>query len=235
MNRYIDRYIAAFVFLLAWASTGYSQIKLEGPAEVKSGKSVAVRIVIDKGDDLKLCILKDQKAFTGTSFRFKDLNDGQNVLLFTDTEDGVYTVAAGVNAEGKTYLAVHSFRVGSPEPPKPPAPGPDGPKPEPKSTLGVDIQKSYTSNPDAEALAKLIEVFVDTKAYLPNLKSYGDLETSIAATAKDRLKSDTKLRAVRDRIGDYLIEKTGTDPRKWDSKKAAEVCEDILAALKGVK
>jgi hypothetical protein len=234
MNRYIDRYMLIFASFFLFSGEAYSQIKLEAPETVASGKKIVLKVDPGTTKDIKYTVLKDGKPFS-EYLGFKDLSTDKPVLLFTDTEDGVYTTVASGVLNGKTDVAIVVVSVGKPKPiPGPPKPD-DPPQP---AGFGKELRETYQKTPDPDTLELLIQVFADVKATVATdkYKSFGDFETSIAATAADRLKKDqTKLRAVRDRIGDYLVEKTGPDPRAWNKAKATQVCDDVLAALKGCK
>lgn len=235
LNRYMNRYTIVLLLTLLINSVGYSQIKLEAPTDVATGKKIVIRVVIEKGKDLKFTVLKDGKEFKDY-LAFKDLADDKPVLLITDTEDGVYTVVAAVNEANKTFIGTCVTQVGKPKPvPDPKIPDPKIPDPKvPETGLNKEIKDLYTATPDAVNLDQLIAVFTDIKTAIAagKYKTFGDFETSIAATTAQRITDSTKLRKIRDRLGDYLIEKTGTDPRAWDAKKATQVCDDILAALR---
>lgn len=238
----MNRYTLAFLLVLFLNSVGYSQVKLEAPAEAATGKKIVVKVLIEKGKDLKLTVLKDGKEFKDY-LAFKDLADDKPILLITDTEDGVYTVFAAVNDANKTWTATSFTQVGAPKPKPPIVPDPKVPDPKvpdpkvPEAGLNKEIQDLYKAAPDAVNLDQLVAVFTDIKTAIAagKYKTFGDFETSIAATTAQRITDSTKLRKIRDRLGDYLIEKTGTDPRAWDAKKATQVCDDILAALKVAK
>lgn len=245
VNRYINRYTLALFAVLLFSNLGYSQVKLDAPTEAATGKKIVVKVLIEKGKDLKLTVLKDGKEFKDY-LAFKDLADDKPILLITETEDGVYTVLAAVNDANKTYTALSITQVGKPKPtpdpkvpdivPDPKVPDPKPPAP-PVTGLNKEVKDLYTAAPDAATLDNLIQVFTDIKTAVGTgkYKTFGDFETSIAATANDRIKDNTKLRKVRDRLGDYLIEKTGTDPRAWNATKATQVCDDVLAALNACK
>jgi hypothetical protein len=220
MNRYMNRYIGILALLLGINAPAYSQIKLDAPETVATGKKIVVSVDPQQTKDIRYTVLRDGKPFK-EYLGFKSLDTDKPILLFTETEDGVYTVVASGTLNGKTDVAVSTTLVGEadkkPKPKPKPEPKPDDPIPPPTPVgFPADVKKLYDQSKDDAALDKLIQTFTDVKAYIPKLKNFGEFEMTIISTAQDRIKDNAKLRAVRDRIGDYLLEKVGNDPRKWD-------------------
>lgn len=235
-NRYVNRYLISMCFLFANIGFANAQIKLKGPEKAEPGDLVAVQIAADKVPDLKVQVLKDGKP-TDIGWRaVKDFDNTPLVIIVTKNE-GLYTVVAAGTVSGKVDLAMFAVQIGkiTPIPTPTPTPTPQPTPPQPSVGLGTDLQTLYTKAPDPGTLEKLVSVFTEVKSSIAQLNNYGDFETVIVNTAKRSVGDDSKLRTIRDRIGDYLLQQTGPDPRLWDRAKAEKVCDDILAALKGIK
>lgn len=237
----VGRYILAAVATALLATTGYSQIKLTGPDTASPGELTKVQVKTNATTGLKIDVLLNGKPTTQGYSAMKELDDTPVILFYTKNA-GTYTVVASGVFQNKPdtvyFVLVIQNPIPVPVPDVVPVPDPNVKPipPTPKlSGFQLDVYNLYKAEPDDGSLDLLIATFTDTKAFLPNLKSFGDFETSIAATAAKRINSQTKLRKLRDRIGDYLIEKTGSDPRAWNQAKASQVCDDVIAALKGCK
>ncbi len=63
------------------------------------------------------------------------------------------------------------------------------------------------------------------------IKNYGDFETNLAAMGQNKL-GPNKLRPLRDLISIVIIDKTGTDPRRWNKQVILQTIDDLTAALK---
>jgi hypothetical protein len=222
-NRYIDRYVAVLVLLFSWIGTAYSQIRVEGPEVTQVGTLNKYKITQDGTRDLKILILKAGQPYDQGWFALKDLDDTP-VIMFVPQENGLYTLVVAANQDNKTFLVLKTVQVG-------PRPDPD---PEPKQGFAAELKQRYLASPDTESLDALIEVFTEVKKAIPTIKNFGDFEVVISNVATRRL-AKGKLQTVRERIGDYLLEQTGDDPRAWDPDKANRVCDDILTALKACK
>lgn len=244
MSSLVGRYIVAVVAWALLATTGYSQIKLVGPDAATPGELTKVQVKTNATTGLKIDVLLNGKPTTQGYSAMKELDDSPVILFYTKNA-GTYTVVASGVFQNKPDTVYFVLVIQNPVPAPDVVPTPDPnvkpipppvPKPSPKLTgFAQEVYDLYKAEPDDGSLDLLIATFNDTKAFLPNLKTFGDFETSIAATAAKRINSQTKLRKLRDRIGDYLIEKTGSDPRAWNQVKASQVCDDVIAALKGCK
>lgn len=239
MSRSFSKFFIAAFLGLVFATPGYSQIVLTGPETGVPGELTKIQVKVGGYADLQIKVLQNGKPTTQGFSTLKELDDTPVVMFYTKTS-ATYTIIASGIKDGKHMVVLYLLPIANPAPIVPDVPVPDpNVKPIPPKVVLTGFNKEifdlYTASPDAGSLDLLIATLTDLKAFVPNLKTYGDFETTLAATASKRIGDTTKLRKVRDRIGDYLIEKTGSDPRAWNANKATTVCDDVLAALKGCK
>jgi hypothetical protein len=240
MNRYMNRYVAAFLLLVSLDTVSYGQVKLDGPSEAVVGNLNKVAVQIEKGKDLKITLLKNGKQTTADHMVVKELDDSVAVLLFPPTpkkgepQSWNYTVVAAVNNDGKTYTAFHFTEVNKAAPtPDPVIPVPDPEPKDPKVTaLQQDLGAFWATGKDAVSRDKLVKAFEEVKSAVATLKTFGDFETTVVTSVERNLPDRAKLRTVRTRIAAYLVDRTGEDPRAWDAKIASDVCDEINAALR---
>jgi hypothetical protein len=230
MKRLSVYFLLVCMYVCMYMPTAYSQVVFSGPAEGKVNRMNSITVTEVKGKDCKLCVHFNGSPADPSDYLILKNDDGQRVVMILTDKQGVFTVVGGTNDGTKTFLSHHKMTVGTPSPPGPTPPNPT-PIP-PGSNLESKIRAVYNPGVDAAVLPKLIAIFdeVASKSY----KNYDEMETVLQATAKKFL-TDSDLRKVRDVIGDYIVSKAGTDPRRYDVDKVKVIYTEITTVLKKIQ
>lgn len=218
------RLIATAIVYYVTSMSLVAQVTFIGPKEGTPGKLNTV-VVDAKGDDFKLIILQDGKPAAQEDYLSLRDDEGRRVILITSEKPGVFTFFGATNLDKKTFTGVHTLTLGKPRPVEPDPVMPN-------NDLTGRLKPKYNVSPDTAALEKLIVMFEEaSKEKYPNFDA---AEADLARVGKKFL-NDTDLRAVRDEISKYLIEKHGTDPRVRKVADLQKTYLDIATALKGLR
>lgn len=211
----------------------YGQVVFQGPTTGKVGKLNTVVVTEVKGNDFKLIVLKNGLPAAQTDYLSLKNEDNQRVIMILTDDEGLFTLIGATNSENKTLTSIHTMQIGSPAPPKPV--DPVVPKPVdpviPTNDLRSRLQTKYNVSPDKAALTKLIAIFDEISK-----EKYANADAAESDLTKmgQKFLQDGDLRAVRDEISKYLLEKHGTDSRNRKTDAMKVTYAEIATVLKGL-
>lgn len=230
-------FISCVLTATVFQSTGFSQIKIDGPKEGTVGYRVKGKLTLEVDDPKVSCfpanddwmVVKD--AFSG--LLYIDFVPGKKILGKAKSLAFTYIVAG--NKGGKTYLETWTVLISADEdatPFVPPAPQPDDVT---KSDLYKSLLAAYKVNPSGYSKDKLVTVYttfvtnVKGTTYKSNKEAWDGLVTLTKASL-----ADPDLRGVRDAVADYLIASAGQSGIQWSQAKITAAMEKVIACLKAI-
>lgn len=169
--------------------------------------------------------------------------DGSAILAIQSKEDKVFLFTlAGTStaADSKGKLVVLTIILdqtpAKPDPDKPkPKPKPDPtPGPSPASPYADQLKSAYLVSPNADALAKLVNIFSSLVSAIDDdsINGADKLKAVLVAAAVKELGADD-IKLLRSEIAKILLtELPPTAP--WDKAAASKVLGNLLAALKAL-
>lgn len=218
--------------LLLNCSSLLAQFKIVGPTKEEAGNLVVITLTEFKGEDVVIdCFPKNTYWTTNKNLK------GEPQVSFATNKQDVYTFVFATNKDKVTYMQTHSITVGNPAPrPAPPGPGPS-PVPTPDDPLVKRFDGAYMVSPNSSQLANYIQVFeaLDRQNDGNAFTAYKQSWDVLVSSTKDKLKSDTDLRTLRDEVAKYLVEKTGRDSSKYDKTILSTTLKDVIKSLKAVQ
>lgn len=227
------KWVLSAVALLGLAlGPASAQVVFQGADKGKPNRMNTITVTEVKGKDFKLVVLTDGKPAEAADYLLLKNEDGQRVIMILTEKEAVFTLVAATNDGEKTFINHHVITIGTPKPtPVPPAPTPPGPTPPtpPAGDLEGKIRAVYNPGLDAATLPKLIAVYEEASA--GKYKNYDEMERVLGATATKFLKPDEN-RRIRDAVASHLVDKVGTDSRRYDVDKVKAVYAEVITVLK---
>lgn len=212
------------VLLLTLLPTfAFGQVKIDGPKEGVVGYRTKAKLTLDVDDPKIICFPANDdwmaiQDFSGN--KYIDFVPGRKFL------GKVVTFVVSGNKAGKTYLEVWEVVI-----------RPDEDLPETditKTDLYKSIRAAYMVNPDADAKARLTEVY---RTFLDKMGTYNSNSSayaSLVVITESKMKSG-ELRSTRDTVAEYFKKTIGQVPNAWDKAKAVKAVTEVIAVLEAIK
>lgn len=224
----VKKAFLSVVCLLLSTCVASAQFKIIGPTKEEAGNLIVITLTEFKGEDIVIDCFPKNTYWTAN----KNLKGEPQVSFATNKQD-VYTFVFATNKDKVTYMLTHAVTVGNPQP-RPPTPNPN---PTPSDPLVKRFDAVYMVSPNSAQLVNYIAVFeaLDKQNDGNAFTAYKQAWDVLVSSTKDKLKSDTDLRALRDEVATYLVENTGRDSTKYDKAKLSSALKNLIAALKAVQ
>jgi hypothetical protein len=221
------RLTIAFLMVCAFAGTGYSQIKIEGPKEATTGYRVKAKMTLDVTDPQVKCFPANDDWYAVQDLagnKYIDFVPGKRSVP-AGQKSQLYTFVIAGNKGNKTYLETWEITVNTDEEVIPPPVVPETAK----SQIYKDLFAAYKVSPNAAALRLHVKLYTE---FLDEVKAD---KYNTARGAGDALKSKFKdvkdLQSVEDVVADYLQKNVGAS---WNKAKLVTAMDVIVGTLKTI-
>lgn len=226
--------------LLCLPSLANAQLSIDGPKTGTMGYRSKAKLQIDVNDPKLTCAPANDdwmavQDFTGQ--KYIDFVPGKALLMGPDGkfQSRLFTFTVAGNKENKTYLQTWEILI-TPDSDVVPTPVPTPvpvPVPTPNSDLDNAIQSSYLVSPDATALSRLTDVYIDFKAQVDANKFANNKDAHTYLQSKSA-PIGTALQGVRNTV---TLHFAAAAPREtqWDQAKLSAAIGRVIVSLNKLK